>query len=185
MGILAEAPHDHLSRRAGILHTIVDEVVECLANGIGVEECTGKRIFQFGANGKSLVKHAMLRLRDDILDQRFHVHSRPGHFSSAFLHPGKVEHVVDEHRQAFALLNKDVVVATPSVLRWNHVRLEHLGQLAYRRERALELVGHRRDEIRLHASQLQLSADTSDREYQTAQQDAGEQQKGVEIHRAP
>lgn len=104
---------------------------------------------------------------------------------AALVHAGEVEDVVDQDGQPFALLQEHLVVAPALLIRGYSPRLEHLGQLPDGGERALELVGDRGDDVRLHARELELMGHAARCERESERQDPGQEQERVEINSAP
>ena len=111
------------------------------------------------------VRRRILDAADDLRDDRPDVGRREVDLQVAGVETRDVQERVDDRRQPLRLRRDVAQERTPLLLAEEHVLAqERLGEAVDRRERAAQLVRHRRDELALHLLDEPLGRDVAERE---------------------
>ena len=132
---------------AGVLDRVVDEIPEHLHERVALE-AHGRRIrVDVQAEIESLLVHMRSQQLGHLPHDRCHGAGHERYVARALLEARELEHVVDESAEALRLDGDVPVVLVALGLRRHQAVAQHLAVHADRRERRLQLVGDRGDEV--------------------------------------
>ena len=145
-------------RVARILHRVGEQVLDRLFGGALVGEDARQVRLDLRRDREVALRELRLHPRQHLVQRFRQVGGLHAIRAQARFHAREVEDVLDQPRQLLRLAVDDPVVLLRALGRAHAAELERLGKQLDQRERRLEVVRHRRDEIRLELGERALRA---------------------------
>lgn len=171
-------------RGAGIFYGIVEQIGDDVRDGEAIRFYRRQAVGNAGLQLKSPMAYLMLHARNDLSQQAGNIETLEFKHLAPFFHFGKIQNIVDQRRQPFALLDDDVVILPAARFGRHPVGLQHFRQLANRGERAFKFVRNGGSKIGFQLGDLEFVADAAQRQDQTENENAGDEHENIKINAA-